>query len=179
MTHAASLQHHKTRTYDYTVTDLDLAAAQELSGLDYIRAMISGEISGQPSIAATMNMSAPLAVDFGKAAMEADPADFLLNPMGTMHGGFAATLLDSVLGISIHTSLPAGMGYTTAELKVNYVRPVRTDTGRLRAEANLIHAGRRLATAEGRLIGIADGKLYAHGSTTCLIFPLGAAAPAG
>ena len=92
--------------------------------------------------------------------------------MGAVHGGFAATLLDSVMGISVHTTLDAGHGYTTAELKINYTRAILPTTGRLRAEGKVIHRGRQIATAEGKLVGIDDGKLYAHGTTTCMVFPL-------
>ena len=86
-----------------------------------------------------------------------------------MHGGWIATLLDSCVGCSVHVSLPAGKAYTTAELKVNYVRPVTEKIGLVRAIGTVIHLGNRMATAEGRLVG-PDGKLYAHASTTCFIF---------
>lgn len=162
----------KTRTYDYTVTEFDAAAAMTMTGLEYMRAMVSGQISGKPPIADTIGMSIPFDLDHGKASAEAEAADFLLNPMGAVHGGFAATLLDSVMAIAIHTALPAATGSTTAELKINYIRPIKPSVGLLRAEGSLIHAGRQMATAEGRLVGAEDGKLYAHGSTTCFVFPL-------
>jgi uncharacterized protein (TIGR00369 family) len=91
------------------------------------------------------------------------------NPMGTVHGGWFATLLDSAVGCAIHTTLPAGKGYTTLELKVNMVRPLNDSVPLVRAEGKVIHAGRQVATAEGRIVG-PDGKLYAHATTTCLIF---------
>ena len=162
----------KTRSYAYVTEPLDAEAAMRLSGLDYMRALNSGAVTAQPSMIVTMGISAPMDLDYGKAAFEADPADFLLNPMGTLHGGFAATLLDTVLGVCVHTTLDAGIGFTTAELKVNYTRAILPTTGRLRAEATIVHRGRQMATAEARVVGLEDGKLYAHGSTTCLIFPL-------
>ncbi len=162
----------RTRTYEYSVKTFDIAAARELTGLEYMRSLLSGDIGAKPSISDTMNMSVPVHLDFGEAAFLADPADFLLNPLGTVHGGFAATLLDSALGCAIHTALPKATGYTTAELSVNYTRAIRPDSGRLRAEGKGFHVGRQMATAEARLIGEEDGKLYAHGKTTCFVFPL-------
>jgi uncharacterized protein (TIGR00369 family) len=91
------------------------------------------------------------------------------NPLGTVHGGWIATLLDSCVGCAVHVSLPAGKGYTTAELKVNYVRAVTEKVGLVRAIGSVIHLGNRMATADGRLVG-PDGTLYAHASTTCFIF---------
>lgn len=162
----------KTRSYEYAAPSFDVASAMTLSGLDYMRALASGALGARPSMIDTMGMSAPLDLDRGKAAVEADAADFLLNPMGAVHGGFAATLLDSVMGIAVHTALAAGVGYTTAELKINYTRAILPTTGRLRAEGEVIHLGRQMATAEGRVVSVHDGKLYAHGSTTCFLFPL-------
>jgi uncharacterized protein (TIGR00369 family) len=123
-------------------------------------------------MADTIGMSPPFDLEYGKCAVEAEPGDYLMNPMGVTHGGFAATLLDSAMGIAVHTTLPVGTGYTTAELKINYTRAIMPTTGRLRADGSVIHAGRQMATAEARLVGVADGKLYAHGSTTCFVFPL-------
>jgi len=163
---------HKTRSYDYTVSSLDVGSALALNGLDYMRALVSGEFGAEPSINQTIGMSVPFDLDRGKASIEATPGDFLLNPMGVVHGGFAATLLDSAMGLAVHTALDAGTGYTTAELKINYTRAILPTTGRLRAQGKLIHAGRQMATAEARLTGVDDGKLYAHGSTTCFLFPL-------
>lgn len=162
----------KTRTYEYSVTRIDPTVAAKLSGLEYMQAMLRGEVGAKPSISDTVGMSVPIDIEHGKAAVEAQPADFLLNPQGSVHGGWAATVLDSVLGISIFTALPPATGFTTAELKINYTRAILPTTGRLRAEGNVVHLGRQMATAEARLVGIEDGKLYAHGSTTCFVFPL-------
>ena len=162
----------KTRTYSYATELMDFSAAMELSGLDYMKALVSGEIGAKPSIADTVGMSIPQDLAWGHCVFEAEPADFLLNPLGTVHGGWAATLLDSALGCAVHTALPPATGYTTAELKVNYTRAIRPGGGRLRAVGDVIHMGRQMATAEAKLVGIDDGKLYAHGSTTCFVFPL-------
>lgn len=96
----------------------------------------------------------------------------MYNPMGSVHGGYAATLLDSAMGCAVHSALLAGQIYATAELKVNLVRPILAGMGMLRAEGRLIHLGSRVGTSEGRLVGRDDGKLYAHGTTTCLVMPL-------
>jgi uncharacterized protein (TIGR00369 family) len=91
------------------------------------------------------------------------------NPIGSVHGGLAATLLDSAMGCAVHSTLPAGVGYTTLELKVNFTRPITSETGRILCEGTVVHRGGRVATAEGRVFAEADGKLLAHGTTTCLI----------
>ena len=166
----------RTRSYSYATEKLDLSAALRLSGLDYMRALVNGEIGARPSMTDTMNMAIPEGLAEGEAVIEAEPADFLLNPLGMVHGGFAATVLDSVMGVAVHTALPPATGYTTAELKVNFTRAIQPDSGRLRAVGKVIHLGRQMATVEGRITGIEDGKLYAHGSATCFLFPLKAPA---
>ena len=163
----------RTRSYDYEVAKFDHASAMKMTGLEYMRAMVRGELDTSiPPISNTMNMFAPYNLEYGQVSVDAEPADFLMNPIGFIHGGFAATVLDTALGIAVHTALPAATGYTTAELSINYTRGINADTGRLRADGKLIHMGRRMATSEARLVGIDDGKLYAHGKTTCYVFPL-------
>jgi uncharacterized protein (TIGR00369 family) len=110
-------------------------------------------------------------VEAGRVAFAYEPVLEHYNPIGSVHGGIAATLLDSVMGCCIHTMLKAGTGYTTVEIKINYVRAMTHKTGRVRAEGNVINLGSRIATAEGRLTDAA-GKLLAHGTTTCLLFPI-------
>jgi uncharacterized protein (TIGR00369 family) len=105
----------------------------------------------------------------GRAVFVGEAGEFLYNPLGVVHGGFAMTLLDSALGCAVHTTLARGERYTTLETKVNFVRPVTADTGPVRCEATVIHRGRRVATADGRLIAERTGKILAHGTTTCLI----------
>lgn len=110
-------------------------------------------------------------VEFGRVVFGYDPVGEHYNPLGSVHGGIAATLLDSVMGCCIHTTLKAGIGYTTVEIKVNYVRAMTDRTGEVRAEGKVINVGSRIATSESRLVDAA-GKLLAHGTTTCLIFPI-------
>jgi uncharacterized protein (TIGR00369 family) len=96
------------------------------------------------------------------------PDRFVYNPLGTVHGGYAATLLDSAMGCAVHSTLPAGKAYTTVDLSISLVRAITERTGTVRSEAKVIHAGSSIVTAEGRIVG-ADGVLYAHGTTTCLV----------
>ncbi len=107
-------------------------------------------------------------VDHGFAVFEGEPSDRVLNPLGAVHGGWALTLIDSACGCAGHTTLPAGVGYGTVETKVNFVRAISPETGRLRAEGRVLAQGRTIITAEGKLVG-ANGKLYAHGTSTCMI----------
>jgi uncharacterized protein (TIGR00369 family) len=104
----------------------------------------------------------------GRATFAAEPAEFHYNPIGVVHGGFALTLLDSAMGCALHSTLEAGVAYTTLEVKANFVRPLTSDTGEVRCTGIVVHGGRTVATAEGRIEG-ADGKLYAHGTSTLLI----------
>ena len=136
-------------------------------GLEIMHAMLRGEVP-YPPIAATLDFTL-LEVEPGRALFQGTPGPAHLNPMGTIHGGWYATLLDSAMGCAVHTMMPPGRGYTTAELGVNLVRAIGTKAPRVRAEGKVIHCGRQLATAEGRLFG-PDGTLYAHATTTCLVF---------
>lgn len=162
-----------TRTYAYTPAKFEGGAAMTLTGLEYMQGLAAGEFGAKPPMADTIGMSRPFDLAHGRASFEAAAEDFLLNPLGMIHGGFAAAMLDSAMGCAVHTALPKATAYTTAELKINYTRAVHPGMGMLRAEGSVIHVGRRMATAEGRLVGVEDGKLYAHGSTTCFVFPLG------
>ena len=139
------------------------------SGLEMMQAMLRGEVP-YPPIAKTLDFSL-IEVGEGRAVFQGRPGPAHLNPMGTIHGGWYATLLDSALGCAVHTMMPAGRGYTTAELGVNLVRAINGRAPRVRAEGKVIHCGRQLATAEARLYG-PDGTLYAHATTTCLVFEL-------
>ena len=142
-------------------------AGRGLSGLEYLRKIVAGELP-RPPISALMNFGL-VELSEGHAVFAVEPAEYHYNPIGVVHGGLAATLLDSVMGCAVHSALPAGAGYTTLEIKVNYIRPMTADTGVVRCEGKLIHLGGRTATAEGRVID-EGGKLYAHATTTCLIF---------
>lgn len=139
------------------------------SGIELLQAMLRGELP-YPPIARTLDFQL-MEVSDGRAVFQGTPGPAHLNPMGTVHGGWYATLLDSALGCAVHTKMPAGRGYTTAELGVNLVRAIPSRVQRVRAEGKVIHCGRQLATAEARLFG-PDGTLYAHATTTCLVFEL-------
>ena len=142
------------------------------TGLEQMQAMLAGELPFAP-IARTLDFSL-IRVEPGVALFQGKPGPAHLNPMGGVHGGWFATMLDSALGCAVHTLMPVGRGYTTAELSVNYVRGLSPKVGRVRAEGKVIHCGRQLATAEARLFG-PDGTLFAHATTTCLVFDLPAA----
>ena len=139
------------------------------TGLQMMQALLAGELP-PPPISRTLDF---ILVDVaaGRAVFQGRPGAQFLNPMGGMHGGWYATLLDSAVGCAVHTAMPAGRAYTTLELKLNIVRAVSSAVPLVRAEGQIIHVGRQTATAEGRLVD-ADGKLYAHASTTCLVFEL-------
>ena len=137
-------------------------------GLGFLKALIAGELPAPP-IAQTLGFTLAEA-EPGRAVFCGTPEFRHYNPIGTVHGGFAATLLDSALGCAIFTTLAKGEAWTTLELKLNFVRPISKDTGTVGAEGRIIHRGRTVATAEGTVKDRA-GKLYAHASTTCMIFP--------
>jgi uncharacterized protein (TIGR00369 family) len=139
-----------------------------VTGLEVLRAIAAGELPGAP-IAELLGF-APVEADEGRVVFAATPGPQHYNPIGSVHGGLAATLLDSAMGCAVHSTLPAGVGYTTLELKVNFVRPITSETGRIVCEGTIVHRGGRVATAEGRVFAEADGSLLAHGTTTCLIF---------
>ncbi|PRB79901.1 PaaI family thioesterase [Pseudomonas sp. MYb185] len=149
-----------------SVTDLPQEQASSRSGMEIFEAIFAGELP-PPPMGDTLDF-VPIRMEPGLAIFQGRPQRKHYNPLGTVHGGWFATLLDSAVGCAVHTTLPAGKGYTTLELKVNMVRALHEGVPLVRAEGRLIHAGRRVATAEGRLVG-PDGKLYAHATTTCLI----------
>ena len=139
------------------------------TGLEIMQAMLRGELP-YPPIARTLDFTL-LEVGAGLAVFQGTPKFEHYNPLGSVHGGWFATILDSALGCAVHTMMPPGRGYTTAELSVNLVRAIGPKVQRVRAEGKVIHCGRQLATAEARLYG-PDGTLYAHATTTCLVFDL-------
>ncbi|MBP8532072.1 PaaI family thioesterase [Streptomyces sp. MK37H] len=145
-----------------TTTDLTT-----LSGLDLMRWVQSERPADIPTIGRLLGMRFD-EVDPGRVVVSLDTRPDFANPLGTVHGGIAATLLDSAMGCAVHTTLPAGVGYTTLELKVNYIRAARTDGQTLIAEGTVLHAGRRTATAEGKVLD-EQGRLIAHATTTCMI----------
>ena len=145
---------------------LPFEALSQRPGIELLRGMLTGELPGAP-IAQVLDFR-PVTVEPGLVAFEGNPSPAFFNPIGSIHGGWAATLLDSCVGCAVHSVLPAGKGYTTLELKINFGRAVMPDSGPLRAEGKVIHVGGRIGTAEGRLTD-AIGRLYAHATTTCLI----------
>ncbi len=140
-----------------------------MSGLQVFAAIFAGDLPAPP-IGETMDFI-PIHMEEGVAVFQGKPMLRHYNPLGTVHGGWFCTLLDSAVGCAVHTTLPAGKGYTTLEIKVNMLRPLTDAVPLVRAEGKVIHAGRQVATAEGRIVG-PDGKVYAHATTTCMIFDL-------
>ena len=140
-----------------------------LDGLSQLQAMLRGELPSPP-ISQTLDFFL-LEAERGRAVFQGAPGPAHLNPMGGVHGGWYATLLDSALGCAVHSAMPQGKGYTTLELKINLVRAIGPQVQRVRAIGQTIHVGGQTATADARLVG-PDGKLFAHGSTTCLVFDL-------
>lgn len=157
----------RMRTIQWDDPAATAEAGLALSGLEYFTAIARGDLA-PPPIMALMRLRG---VEFseGRAVFAVEPGEDHYNPIGVVHGGLALTILDSAMGCAVHTTLPAGTGYTSLEVKVNFVRAVRAGDGRLLAEAKVLHRGGRVATAEARLTREADGKLVAHGSTTCMI----------
>jgi uncharacterized protein (TIGR00369 family) len=158
----------RTRTFTWSDPLETARAAVELPGIDAIRKIAEGELP-PPPIAELLDFEITL-VEEGRVVFAITPEEWMYNPIGSVHGGVAATLLDSSLGCAVHTVLPAGTRYTTIDLQVRYVRAMTADTGRVLADSRVVHAGRKLATAEGRLYAEADEeKLFAHATTSCLI----------
>lgn len=139
----------------------------EMTGLEFVRGLASGTLPLN-SIAQTLGYDVT-EVEKGRVLVTAIPTVALLNPAGTVHGGFTATLLDSCMGLAIQSTLEKGFGSTTLEFKISLVRPITPETGLIRAEGAVLNCGRRIGTAEGRVID-SNGRMLAHGTTTCLIF---------
>lgn len=145
------------------------AQAASKTGLEFVQAMLAGELP-YPHICETLDFML-VEVAAGRVVFQGTPQLKHFNPAGVVHGGWFATMLDSALGCAVQTMVPAGRSSTTAELGVNIVRAANLKTGPLRAIGSVIHTGRQLATAEARIVG-PDGKLYAHATTTCLVFDM-------
>ncbi|HUB73299.1 MAG TPA: PaaI family thioesterase [Solirubrobacteraceae bacterium] len=157
----------RSRTFSWSDPAAVAAEGMKLAGVDYICAIRSGELP-PPPIAQLLGFEI-VEAEAGRALFAMEPAEWMYNPIGMVHGGVAATLLDSCMGCAVHTTLEAGVGYTTTDLQVRYVRAMSQATGRVLAEGRVVHAGKRTATAEGRLFVESDGRLIAHGSTGCVI----------
>ena len=154
------------RSYEYEARTPDVSLMLSMPGLDYLKGVFRGDHPGAP-ISATLNIS-PIEVEFGRAVFEGIPERFAYNPLGSVHGGWAATILDSALGCAVHSTLPAGKYYTTVDLSISLVRAISEKTKRVRCEAKVVHAGSSVATAEAKLVDD-RGQLCAHGTATCLV----------
>jgi uncharacterized protein (TIGR00369 family) len=141
---------------------------KEMTGLEFVQGLADGTLPLN-TIARTLGYDVAEAAS-GRVVVTAQPTDAHLNPAGTVHGGLAATLLDTAMGLAIHTTLEKGVGQTTLEFKISLVRPITPETGPIQAEGTVVSRGRRVGTASGRITD-GNGRLLAHGTTTCLIFP--------
>ena len=141
-------------------------ARRVMSGLEFFRKMLAGEVPPPPMI--DLFGIRLVEVDAGRVVFTGQCEERFYNGTGVAHGGYAATLLDTALGCAINSAMPAGRRFTTLELKVNLTRPITSEAGLLRCEANVVHVGGRTATSEGRIVD-RNGKLYAHGTTTCIV----------
>ncbi len=139
-----------------------------MTGLEVLRAMAAGELPG-PGMGKTMGFRL-VEVEKGRTVFEGTPGPHLLNPLGSVHGGYALTLIDSACGCAVHSELDAGIGYTTVETKVNFTRPIPPDGTPVRCEGRVVTRGRQIATAEARLLS-GDGKVLAHGTSTLILLP--------
>jgi uncharacterized protein (TIGR00369 family) len=156
----------KTRTHTWEDPAVTLSAAEEASGIELLCSLARGELP-KPPIMSTLGFDG-FDVGPGWAKFTLTPAEHHYNPIGSVHGGVAATLLDSAMGCAVHSTLDKGVRFTTVDLQVSFVRPLTSQTGPVHCEGAVVHVGSRIATAEGRIVDD-DGKLYAHGTTTCLI----------
>ncbi|OPY82225.1 MAG: Thioesterase superfamily protein [Syntrophorhabdus sp. PtaU1.Bin153] len=157
----------RTRTVTWTDPAICMEEAGRMSGLDYMRAMKDGEVASPP-ICGLIDFKVTQ-VEPGLVVFEITPAEYHYNPFGAVHGGIASLVLDSAMACAVHSMLPKGIGYTSLEVKVNFIRPITIETGPLICEGRAIHVGKRTATAEAKLTD-KEGKVYAHGLTTCMIF---------
>jgi len=162
------------RKIEYGVTPTEVMAS--MAGIDFVRAIFDGRLPAPP----IMQPIEPF--DFtaepGAVSFHSIPAFRHYNPIGSVHGGYAATLLDSAMGLAVHSMLPPGTGYTTLEFKISFIRGMTKDTGPVRSEGRTLNVGRRAATAEARITD-AKGRLLAHATTTCLVFEIPRDTPTG
>lgn len=156
----------RERTFSWQDPLVSAKSAFEMTGLEFLQAIGRGELP-PPPIMATLDIK-PHHVTQGCVSFRLTPAEYHYNPIGTVHGGVVSTLADSAMACAIHTLLPKGTAYTTLELKVNFLKPLKRDTGEVICEGKAIHVGGRVATAEARVVD-SEGNLYAHATTTCLV----------
>ncbi|MEU6141862.1 PaaI family thioesterase [Streptomyces sp. NPDC047081] len=162
----------RSRTYDWQDPSISASAVGQGSGLDFLREILAGRLPAPP-IAATLGMDLD-EVDHGHAVFSLTPGEEHYNPIGSVHGGIYATMLDSAAGCAVQSTLPQGMGYTSLDLAVKFLRPVTADMGKVRAVGSVLSSGRRTALAEARLLDESD-RLLAHATSTCMLFPIPAA----
>lgn len=158
----------RSRTFEWEDPRVYLESLGSISGLEFLTKFAKGELP-RPPISALMDFTLA-EVSPGRAVFVAEPAEYHYNPIGAVHGGLAATLLDSAMSCAVQSMLPPGVGYTTLEIKVNFVRALTVGTGTVRSEGTVIHMGSRTATAKGRIVD-RSGKLYAHATATCIVLP--------
>jgi uncharacterized protein (TIGR00369 family) len=152
---------------EYGVTPLEIMAS--MAGVDFVRAIFEGRLPAPPIMQTVEPFDS--SAEPGIVVFHSIPGFRHYNPIGSVHGGYAATLLDSAMGLAVHTALPAGTGYTTLEFKISFIRGMTEDTGVVRTEGRTMNVGRRAATAEARITD-SKGRLLAHATTTCLIFEI-------
>lgn len=164
---ASSPESSRSRTLVWQDPVATASAGATMTGMEYMTAVVTGQLP-PPPIAVTMRLR-PVELEEGRVVFEGEPGEEHYNPIGVVHGGYAATLLDSALGCAVHTTLPAGVAYTSLGLEAKFVRPITRDTGRVLCEASVLYRGRRQATSEATLTEAASGKLLAHGVATCMV----------
>ena len=157
----------RSREHSWGDPRLTAAAARDTDGLTFLRALAAGEVPPAP-IATTLGFTV-LEVESGRVVFGMEPAEFHFNPIGSVHGGVFATLLDSAAGCAVHSALPAGTSYTSLDLSVKFLRGLHADSGPVRCEGLVVHLGGRTALAEARLFDGA-GRLCAHATSSCLLF---------
>ncbi len=164
-----NVNHAIKRTHTVTWGDPKISArdSDSISGIDYLRAIKEGRI--EPPPAAKLIGYRIVEIETGHAVFTLEPAEYHYNPFATVHGGIASTILDTAMTAAVLSTLPVGLGCSTLEIKVNFIRPITRKTGELRCRAKTIHVGSRMATAEGKLLD-SQNKLYAHAVSTCMIF---------
>jgi uncharacterized protein (TIGR00369 family) len=161
------MDHQIAPKIEYGVTPPEVMAS--MAGLDFVRAIFEGKLPAPPVMQTVEPFDST--AEPGVVVIHSTPGFRHYNPIGLVHGGYAATLLDSAMGLAVHTMLPAGTGYTTLEFKISFIKGMTKDTGPVRTEGRILNVGRRAATAEARITD-ANGRLLAHGTTTCLVFDI-------
>jgi uncharacterized protein (TIGR00369 family) len=161
------MDNHSSAPTEYGVTPTRIMAA--MPGIDFVRAIFSGDLPAPPIMENIVPFDST--AEPGLVVMHSIPGIRHYNPIGSVHGGYAATLLDSVMGLAVHSMLPPGTGYTTLEFKVSFIKGMTKDTGTVRSEGRVLNVGRRAATAEARITD-SKNRLLAHATTTCLVFEI-------